>query len=162
MKLYLTIIAMLITASLNAQTSFSGTWSLKEKQHISGPEYSNGVPNKLNVLQNSDSVIIEYITIDADNQESKSRVAYPMNGKNYTMVSPSSGRKTVKHLEWTSDKKSVTFTNDIYKQGSDDDIELTRIDEWKLSPDGKQLLLHRKSVETITESWEVNGTYVRE
>lgn len=162
MKLYLTIIAMLLTASLNAQTSFSGTWSLKEKQHISGPEYSNGVPNKLNVLQSSDSVIIEYITIDADNQESKSRVAYPMNGKNYTMVSPSSGRKTVKHLEWTADKKSVTFTNDIYKQGSDEDIELTRIDEWKLSADGKQLLLHRKSVETITESWEVNGTYIRE
>lgn len=162
MKIYVSIAAILITTTLNAQTNFSGTWSLKEKQHVNGPEYSNGVPNKLNVQQSKDSVIIEYITIDGDSKESKSRVAYPMNGKSYTMVSPSSGRKTVKYLEWTLDKNSVTFTNDIYKQGSEDDIELTRIDDWKLSPDGKQLLLHRKSVETITESWEVNGTYEKQ
>ena len=162
MKIYVCIMAMLMTATLQAQTNFSGTWSLKEKQHISGPDYSNGVPNKLNVQQTKDSVIIEYISIDGDNKESKSRVAYPMNGKSYTMVSAASGRKTVKHLEWTLDKKAVTFTNDIYKQGSEDDIELTRIDGWKLSPDGKQLLLHRKSVETITGSWEVNGTYEKQ
>ena len=123
MKIYVCIMAMLMTATLQAQTNFNGTWSLKEKQHISGPDYSNGVPNKLNVQQTKDSVIIEYISIDGDNKESKSRVAYPMNGKSYTMVSAASGRKTVKHLEWTLDKKAVTFTNDIYKQGSEEDID---------------------------------------
>jgi hypothetical protein len=139
---------------LYAQTDFTGTWTLKDKQHIAGPEYSNGVPAAFVVEQNKDSIVIVYT-------EGNSRVTFSQNGKVSASVSTQSGRNIKRSLKWSDDKKSVTFTSEIYKVGNDREIELTRIDKWSLSPDRKQLSLHRKSVETITESWEVKGVYQR-
>ena len=143
----------------SAQTDFSGNYVFKQKEHIKGPEYSNGVPTSITLTTRKDSVIVEYGSMDQDNKESKNRVAYAQDGKQHTSKSVTSGRNVTRSIKWSDDKTSFTTTSDIYKTDNPDEIELTRIDEFKLSPDGKQLLFHRKSVETITESWEVKGTY---
>jgi hypothetical protein len=138
-----------------SQTNFSGTWNLKEKQHIKGPEYANGAPAAFSVEQSKDSIVITY-------PENNSRVSFALDGKATSNIGAQSGRKVVRSLKWSADKKTVTFTSDIYKAGNENEIELTRIDAWSLSPDGKQLNFHRNSVETITESWEVKGVYGKE
>jgi hypothetical protein len=149
------ILTLVVFATpLYAQTDFSGTWTLKEKQHIKGPDYSNGAPAAFTVQQNKDSIVIVYT-------DGNSRATFSQNGKVSASVGAQSGRKVKRSLKWSEDKKSVTFTSEIYKVGNDREIELTRIDKWSLSPDRKQLNLHRQSVETITESWEVKGVYDR-
>lgn len=77
--------------------------------------------------------------------------------------SPTTGhtgdRKFTKTVSWSGDKKTVTFTTAIYSVGSDSEVELTRVDTWELSPDGKQLFVNRKSIETKSENWEAKAVY---
>jgi hypothetical protein len=125
MKPLAIIIALAISTSIQAQTNYTGTWSLKEKQTALGPEYANALPDKLNVEQNKDSIIIESISKGQDNQETKSRVA-------------------------------------IAQQGNENEVELTRVDTWNLSADGKQLIFNRKSIETTSENWEAKGVFEKQ
>lgn len=143
---------MIFTYKGQAQTNFSATWNIREKTHISGPEYANAAPAAFTVEQGRDSIIIIY-------PENNTRISFSQNGKPSTSTGTQSGRKVIRNLKWSDDKKSVTFTSDIYSTGNENKIELTRIDNWKLSDDGKQLIFHRRSVETITESWEVSALY---
>ena len=82
-----------------------------------------------------------------------------MNGKPSSAMDTESNRKIVKSIAWSADKKTATFTTAIYVPGNENEVELTRIDVWTLSPDGKQLTIQRKSVETKSENWEVKGSY---
>ncbi len=154
--IYATIITLLFIAlfafNSMSQTNFTGTWNLKEKQHINGPDYANGAPAAFTVDQSKDSIFIF-------TPEDNSRVSFPRDGKMITTKGKTSGRKIIRGLKWSEDKKTVIFTSEIYRVDNENEIELTRIDEWKLSPDEKQLNFHRRSVETITESWEVKATY---
>jgi hypothetical protein len=151
-----------ITTHLVAQVNFSGKWTLKEKQHILGPEYANALQQQMTIEQNKDSLIIESISTGADNKETKSRVSVPMNGTKVYSVSPTSGRKITRSLSWSADKKMLTITTPIAQQGNENEVELTRVDTWKLSADGKQLVINRKSIETSSENWEVKGVFERQ
>lgn len=142
-----------------SQTNFSGEYKFTTREHVKGPEYGNAVPTSIAIEQKKDSLIIAHGSMGEDNKETKNRIAFASNEKPASTVSKSSGRKVVRTVKWSADKKSFATTSDIYKEGNENEIELTRIDEYKLSPDGKQLLFHRRSVETITESWEENATY---
>ena len=148
----LVLSTVIFTFNGQSQTNFSGSWNLREKTHISGPEYANGAPAAFTVQQGRDSIIIIY-------PENNTRISFAQNGKPSASTGTQSGRKVIRNLKWSDDKKSVTFTSDIYKIDNENEIELTRIDNWKLSDDSKQLNFHRRSVETITESWEVSAVY---
>ena len=163
MKPLITIVTLvLLTSGVVAQTNFSGTWAIKEKQTSLGPEYVNALATSMKVQQNKDSLIIESVSTGADNQESKNRVAVPMNGQSVSNMSPASGRKVSRSLKWSADKKVLTITSPIAQAGNENEIELTRIDTWTLSADGKELIFNRKSVETVSESWEVKGVFVKQ
>jgi hypothetical protein len=153
---------VILTSKSFAQTSFSGQYKFAAREHVKGPEYGNGVPTSVTIEQTKDSVVMYHGSMDDNNQETKNRIAFASNGKPVSTVSKTSGRKLVRSLKWSDDKKTFTTTTDIYKEGADNEIELTRIDDYTLSPDAKHLLLHRRSVETITESWEDNATYDRQ
>lgn len=141
-----------------SQTSFAGNYKFFSREHVKGPEYGNGVPTSIAIEQTKDSVIISQGSIEND-VPTKNRIPFANNGKPVQTKSKSSGRKLIRSVKWAADKQSFTTTTEIYKDGSDNQIELTRIDDYKLSADGKNLFFHRRSVETVTESWEDNATY---
>lgn len=145
-RLSFLFMAVFSSAVLFGQTNYSGTWVLKSKEHINGPEYQNALQEEMTVRQTKDSI-----------STGKSSVA--LNGKPTTTISKESNRKLVKSVGWSSDKKVATFTTAIYAEGNEKDVELTRVDSWTLSPDGKQLTVLRKSIETKSENWEVKGVY---
>lgn len=147
MKKLKTLIAILfIGTGAFAQADFSGTWVLKNKEYVNGPQYGNALAEEVVVKQTKDSVTV-------------GKTSVSMNGKGTTVMNKESNRKSVKSIAWSKDKKTATFTTAIYAEGNEKEIELTRIDTWTLSPDGRQLMVNRKSVETKSENWEVKGTY---
>jgi hypothetical protein len=156
------ILAMLavivFTPRALSQNTLNGSYKFATRQHVKGPEYGNGVPTSIAIDVTKDSVIISYGSIENE-KETISRSAFAGNGKPVQTKVKTSGRKVIRTVKWADDKKSFTTTSEIYKEDNDDEIELTRIDDFTLSADGKQLLFHRRSVETITESWEDNATY---
>jgi hypothetical protein len=145
-KLTVLSIALLLSATVFGQTNFSGSWVLKSKEHINGPQYANALAEEMTVKQTADSI-------------STGKRTVAMNGKPSSAMDTESNRKIVKSIAWSVDKKTATFTTAIYVPGNENEVELTRIDVWTLSPDGKQLTIQRKSVETKSENWEVKGNY---
>jgi hypothetical protein len=160
--LILAVLSLIIfTTSGYAQTKFDGSYTFSSRQHVNGPEYGNGVPSSISIKQGKDSLTIIHGEMDQNNQESKSSVAFANNGKPVETKGKTSGRKIIRYLNWSGDKKSFTTTSVIYKVTNDKEIELTRVDVYKLSADGKQLSFNRRSAEMITESWEDNATYAK-
>lgn len=145
-KVTVLFVAILLSATLFGQSNFSGVWVLKTKEHINGPQYANALAEELTVNQSADSFAVGKRTV-------------AMNGKTSSVVDKESNRKSVKSVAWSADKKTATFTTAIYAVGNENEVELTRVDAWTLSPDGKQLTIQRKSIETKSENWEVKGIY---
>jgi hypothetical protein len=161
MKKLITLIAVAsFGITINAQTNFTGSWSLKEKKHITGPEYGNALPSKLKVEQKTDSVIIESTNMGNEGKETTSRQAIAMNGKTQTINSATSKRKYVRSLAWSADKKSLILTTLFYIPENENEIDFTRIETWTLA-DGN-LSINKKSVETRSETWEVNGIFEKQ
>lgn len=154
------IIALLLNATASAQNNLSGTWTLQNKEHVSGPDYENGIPKQIALHQQGDSLIIESVYVE-DNKDVSSRQAVPANGQAVTTIGPKSNRKYVKSLKWSADKKGLVLTIVIYVPDNPNEVDLTRVENWSLSPDGKQLILNKKSVETRSETWESKGVYVK-
>jgi PAB1-binding protein PBP1 len=145
-KVTVLLVATLLSATIFGQSNFSGVWVLKTKEHVNGPQYSNALTEEITVKQSADSITVGKRTI-------------AMNGKTSSIVDKESNRKSVKSITWSADKKTATFTTAIYAVGNENEVELTRVDTWTLSPDGKQLNIQRKSIETKSENWEVKGVY---
>ncbi|MDF2192597.1 hypothetical protein [Paraflavitalea sp. CAU 1676] len=155
------LLLLLCSSAAVAQTNFSGTWNLQNKQHVLGPEYGNALASAITFQQQTDSLIIESVSVGAEGQEVKSRSAVSMDGKSLTALSKNSNRKYIKSLKWSADKKSLVITTVFYVEDNPNEVDLTRVEILSLSPDGKQLNLEKKSIETRSENWEVKGTYAK-
>lgn len=153
------VIGLLMSATSFAQTNVTGTWTLQSKEHIAGPEYANALPKQITISQQADSLVIESINIGNEGQDVSSRQAVAMNGQPVTTTSATSKRKYIKSLQWSPDKKGLVLTSIIYLPDNPNVVDLTRVETWSLSPDGKQLNINKKSIETRSESWEDKGVY---
>jgi len=139
------------------QANFSGSWSLKQKEYISGPQYVNALPDKLVISQEKDSLIFHTIYRDEDGSESGIRHSIPMNGKAISNFSTSLERKFTRRLQWSEDKNELTITTQISLAGNENEVDLTRVETWKFY--GGQLLVEIKSLETTSENWEAKGLF---
>lgn len=150
MKNLLFLSMFLISVAAGAQTNFSGSYSKISIESLAGPKYGNALPETYTIQQTGDSLIIIGAT---------SRSSYAMNGGKTSGTSATSNRKFVRSLSWSADKKSVTLTNVIYVEGDPNTVDLTRVNTWTLSEDGKQLLVDLQSIETRSENWHVKGVF---
>lgn len=141
------IIAIIITGfNAKAQSNFTGSWKLREKTHISGPEYSNAMAEALVIKQNADSLWT-------------GKRGLAMNGTRLIFFGEEN-RKMVKALSWAENKKSFKVITVIYMPDNDKEIDLTREDTYSMV--GTELVISRKSIETNSESWETKGIYTKE
>ena len=163
MKARFTLIVAIITimsaATFSQQTNFSGTWVIREKQHVTGPEYINAMAKQIKVEQAKDSLIIETVTDGGEGKDVTSRQSYALNGKPSFATSTISKRKYTKTLAWSPDKKVLTITTVFSMPENEKETDLTRVETWTLSADGKHLNVDKKSIETRSETWEVKGAF---
>jgi len=146
MKKLLIIALVLAGVNAQAQTNFTGSYKLKEKQQIAGPEYNNAMAEEVMIKQNADSL-------------STGKRALAMNGTKLTFAGEEN-RKMVRSLTWAADKKSFKITTIIYMPGNDKEIDLTREDTYSIVD--SELVINRKSIESNSENWETKGTYTKE
>lgn len=162
-KIWFFLMPVFFTLTAMAQESnFSGTWVLKARQPIAGPTYANAVPAKMKVQQRSDSLIIEIPRTGTDGNEIIIRSSLPMNGKPVDFIDSASKRKIVKSLSWSADKSTLTLTAIIYRPENANEIDFTRVETCSLSPDGKDLYMDKKSIETQSETWQVKAEFEKE
>jgi hypothetical protein len=152
-KIVIPICMVFVVATTFAQSNFGGSYKLSSMEHLTGPEYGNALPESYTIVQSADSLITT---------TPNGRYAYAMNGGLTTFVSPTSNRKSLRSLAWSSDKTYLILTNVIFMEGDPNTVDLTRVQTWKLSSDGKQLLVALKSVETKSEDWSVKGVYTKQ
>lgn len=144
-----------------AQTNLAGTWALQNKEHIMGPEYGNALATQITLQQQTDSLIIETISVGAEGAEVKSRQAVSTDGKPSTTSSTTTHRKYVRSMKWTPDKKGIVLTTVFYMPDNPNEVDFTRVETWTVSPDGKELNIDKKSIETRSETWQVKGVYAK-
>lgn len=142
--------------------NFSGTWVLKARQHIAGPTYANAVPVKIKVQQRSDSLFIESPRTGTGGREIIIRNSLPMNETPVEFTDSASKRKIVKSLSWSADKKTLTLTAVIYRPENANEIDFTRVETCSLSPNGSNLYMDKKSIETQSETWQVKAEFEKE
>ena len=159
MRIIIVALFLLTAALCQGQPKFDGTWVLKDKVQVAGPEYLNALPTQMYIIQDSDSLIIESITIGADGKDTKSRQAIALNGKPYTRTSLTSKRKYIRNLGWSVDKQSLMLTTVFYVPENENEVDFTRVEIWDIK-DG-QLQVHKKSIEGRSESWEVKSVFER-
>ncbi len=155
----LLVIGLVINGTVLGQTNFSGTWTLQHKQLITGPQYANALPKQLTMRQETDSLIIESVSIGAGGNDATNRQAIALNGQSTTTTNATTNRKLTRSLKWTNDKKAMVLTTVFYRPDNPTEIDFSREETWNLSPDGKQLNIDKRSVETRSETWQVKGTY---
>lgn len=161
MKMHFLVAALLVSGYTYAQSPIEGTWSLQNKEYLLGPEYGNALARQVTLKQQADSLVIETVSAGAEGQDVNNRSAVGMDGKQVSGVSNRSQRKYTKSIKWNPDKKGFIMTTVIYLADNPTEVDFTRVETWSLSPDGKQLKIHKKSLETRSETWEAEGTYTR-
>lgn len=161
-NIFVLCVILFINSMSFAQVNFSGTWIMKEKQHIQGPEYDNALPNHFKVDQQKDSLCIEVSSIGKEGGYVMNRLAVAMNGHSTETISPSSKRRIVRNISWSADKKSLKLTAIFYMPEDGTKVDFTRIEIWMLSADEHQIKVNKKSIETRSETWEVDGTFEKQ
>jgi len=156
-KILFTITAALFGFTAFAQTNFSGTWSISDKQMITGPEYINALPKLLKIEQARDSVSIEYTYDTTDGADQVSKHTYAIDGKEMTRTGKTSKRKTVMKLQWSADKSALVITTVFYIPENPAQVDFTRIETWSIK-DG-HLVIDERSEETRSETWQVKGIF---
>jgi hypothetical protein len=140
------------------KVNFSGKWILKDQHRISGNLYDNGVPKQMNIIQESDSMIIERVTMNQNQKDVRSVETIRFDGKLNNTVTPSKRKKTVM-IKWSNDGQDFVETS-IYNSAVDESkVDFKITDTWTLSNNGKTLTMMRVNESNIGESWASKAIY---
>ena len=114
------------------------------------------MPTQFTISRIRDSLILEYITVNADGKENKGRIANPFNGSE-TMGYNLNNLKVKRKLRYVKGTNEFTVNSVYYMPENNTEVDFTRIETFKVI-DGNSHL-NKKSIETRGETWEVNGVY---
>jgi thiol-disulfide isomerase/thioredoxin len=133
------LISFSLTNHAFSQMEFSGTWVLKNRKSIEGPNYENGVPLKISISLLSDSIIIERKSLNENNEETvvseklkindrevESRTT--LNNKKLSKIAYIKDNQLEEYLRYTSGD-NVPVKTTVYKiHFSLDGLQLVRMD----------------------------------
>ena len=160
MKIRIILFLMCLLTGLTSfaqKTNFSGTWTLKDQQSISGNLYSNGLPGKIKVTQTENNIIIETTTAGANGDVVRADTI--INDKPLEALTASK-RKRVSTIKWNGDK-SFTKVMNIYSAADNTKLEYTDTDIWTIQ-DGNFILQRKSENFTNGEVWESKGIYEKQ
>ena len=157
MKYYILILLLITSNLLLAQsTMFEGVWILENKEHVRGPEYINALPTQFIFSNAKDSFVVQFIIVGADGKESRSRVANALDGTE-TLINTADHRKVKRKIQFTNESNEITITTAFFAPDNENEVDFTRVERLRLV--NGHLHINKKSVETNSETWEVNGVY---
>ena len=159
-KLILSGLTSILFSSVFSQTDFSGSWSFKDQQSVSGNLYANGSPNKIQITHMKTNISIQKVTAKGDGTDIMTSDANIGFDRIAVEGKTSSNRINFLIVEWSADYKSFMETTNIYSLTDAGKVDFKVTDTYSLSDDGKTLNLDRKDENnTNGEIWESIATY---
>lgn len=153
---YITLIVLSTKATAQKKADISGTWTLKGKTGVSGPQYVNALPESQIIRLTKDSLITDGIF-----EGTKVGANYALNGS--VSISKSAKNETItRQIKWSNDGQLVTLITAISYPGDAKKVYLTRYKTLKIEDGVLKVGLKSDEADPANQSWETQATYVRQ
>lgn len=138
-KLFASIVLILASVSLFAQTNFSGTWAFNESKSNFGTSQFRFAATAMTVVQDGINMTVDNTMPSRDGGERKSTDKFTLDGKVCENPMFNSVRKST--LTWSEDKSALTIASvmNFDRDGQSQEFKTTAV--WKLAEDGKVLTI---------------------
>lgn len=135
---------------LTAPANFSGEWKLNEGKSELG-QYPQFAPRKIKVTATDTSATVERTSVGQDGQERTAKETLSYSGKETesTVFGTMKKKSTVK---WSDDGKTMTVNGSVLFERDGQSNEIKTTEAWKLSDDGKSLLVSSNSSSSFGEN----------
>jgi len=156
-SILLSLTALLFSIGSYAQSNFSGTWTFKDQQSISGNLYANGSPKQVTITKTSSGINLAEVV----NYGEDTTITEALSLKKTFETKTAMGRKKVITLSVSPDGSSFTEVANMYNVADPSKLDMRETSMWTLT-DG-QLTLDRKSENfTNGETWESKASYQKQ
>ena len=126
------------------QTDFSGTWKLNENKSELGQFGARGVPSKIVIEQKADAISFTRTAMNFQGEEGTSSETMTFDGKeSESLVFGTSKKKST--LKWSGDGKEMVISSNIAFEMQGQSIDISSVENWSLSSDGKTLTISSKT-----------------
>ena len=156
-SIFLSLTALLFSISSYAQANFTGSWTFKDQQSISGNLYANGSPRQVTITQNGSEINLTEVV----NYGQDTTLTETLSLKKPFETKTPMGRKKEITLSSTSDGSSFAEVANIYNLADPSKLDMKETSTWTLA--NGELTLDRKSENfTNGETWESRAVYQKQ
>ncbi|MCX6333080.1 MAG: hypothetical protein NT092_02105 [Bacteroidia bacterium] len=138
-KLIVSVVFLLISAGLFAQTNFAGTWAYNESKSNFGESQFRFAATTMVVTQDAKVLSVESTMPGRDGGETKSTAKYNLDGTVSENPMFNTTRKST--VTWSADKASLTMAHTMTFDMNGETRTMNSSETWKLSEEGKVLLI---------------------
>jgi len=133
------IVFMLASAGLFAQSNFSGTWAFNESKSDFGDSQFRFAATTMVVTQAGNVLTVESTMPGRDGGEMKTTSKYNLDGTVSENPMFNTTRKST--VAWSADKASMTIASTMTFERDGESREMKSTETWKLTDGGKVLML---------------------
>jgi hypothetical protein len=118
---------------------FSGAWTLNETKSALGEGGGRMIPIRVTVVQTADTLSIERLSRRPSGEERTVSEKLSFDGKECLSGAPE--RPRTSSAKWSEDGKSLVVSSKTVFERDGNQMEITSVETWKRSDDGKTLTL---------------------
>lgn len=133
------VVFLFISATLFAQTNFSGTWGFNESKSDFGGSQFRFASTTMVVTQDAKTLSVESTMPGRDGGEMKTTSKYNLDGSVSENPMFNTTRKST--VAWSADKSSITITSTMIFERDGQSREMKTTETWKLTEGGKMLMV---------------------
>lgn len=137
--LFSSIVLMLSSGGLFAQTNFSGTWAFNDSKSDFGDSQFRFAATTMVVTQAGNVLTVESTMPGRDGGEMKTTSKYNLDGTVSENPMFNTTRKST--VAWSADKTSLTISSTMTFERDGESREMKSTETWKLTDGGKVLML---------------------
>ena len=141
-----TLFIALTSASLSQapKSNFSGSWILNVEKSEFGNTPQNAAVKQFSIDQKVDSIYIDRITINANNEQEKSSEVLSFDGKECVKSFPN-GRIKKSSVTWSPDGNVMTTVSSYSAPDDREKIDYVLTQTWEFANNNKELLVNLQS-----------------
>jgi hypothetical protein len=139
-KLLVSFVFLFISVGLFAQTNFSGTWAFNESKSDFGGSQFRFAATTMVVTQDAKVLSVESTMPGRDGGEVKSSAKYNLDGTVSENPMFNTTRKST--VTWSADKTTLSMAHTMTFDMNGETRTSNSTEMWKLSEDGKVLLIN--------------------
>jgi thioredoxin-related protein len=136
--------------------NISGTWVLKERQIVSGPDYANGIPKQILIAVSRDSLSLSRTYVGTSKDETVAE-SLALDGSPNEVLRTISKRKSL--FKKGNDPNSFSIEVSFRGIKTGERTNADYVENWTLSPSGKELTIEKYANEADGNNWSMKGLY---